>query len=505
MRNIWFHKADKYGTINTTRTCGLGYFMRINNIEVTDSAMKMLSMFMQDVFYTYEFDVTTGIVETDIIDKTGHNYTRSAGLSAPFHFDEMIARSFDEKFLALSYSDNSSEIDISCESLLNAYNEGRRKVEVCVHVPYRHLYNRITYMLTRDEASGHVRAFAYCQDVTDTQEKNMQLLLETKQELVETDTIVASAGIAIWKIELFDGARPKMYGTAKMYEMLGFMIDDNDISPEAFFIAWHSRIKQASLPIVDMLFDDMIKIGKAESTYRWVHPEKGDIHVRCGGTSYMVEDKGVVLRGYFYDVTDAIASETKQKELLSEALSEAEEQKKLLQQALDNYKQADYDRRTDFLTGLRNRQDMFEMLHDSLSQKRDQIKTMYMMDIDNFKQLNDHYGHSYGDECLKRIGAALIEYGKNNSMHFYRYGGEEILGIGFDNPKTDREIAEELVGLVRSLNIKRDDLPTGCVTISLGFTSNNKRYEKMIDKADTAMYRAKTDGKNRAVCFEDIK
>lgn len=476
-----------------------------NNAGHANHAERMMNMFLQDVFYSYEFDVTTGILEEDIIDKTGHNFTRSAGLSSPCKFDDLIARSFDENFLNFSYSEKSAMVELSCESLINAYYDGRRKVEVCIHVPYRHLYTRITYMLTRDEDTGHIWAFVYSQDITDIQEANIKQLLEARKEMSETDNIVASAGIGIWKIELFDGERPKMYGTPKMYEMLGFGSDDDSISPEAFYIAWHTRIKNTSMPIVDILFEDMIETGKAESTYKWVHPDKADIFVRCGGTSYRVENKGVVLRGYFYDVTDAITSETKQKELLAEALEEAKQQKQLFQQALDNYKQADYDRRTDFLTGLRNRQDMFEMLHDSLSKKRDQIRTMYMMDIDNFKQLNDTYGHSYGDECLKKIGAAFIEYGKQNAMHFYRYGGEEILGMGFANEKSDRQIAEELVELVRSLNIKRDDLPTGCVTISLGYTSNNKRYEKMIDKADTAMYRAKSTGKNKAVCFEEME
>ena len=51
-------------------------------------------------------------------------------------------------------------------------------------------------------------------------------------------------------------------------------------------------------------------------------------------------------------------------------------------------KEADYDRRRDFLTGLRNRQDMFELLHDGLSNKRENIKSMFMMDIDNFKKVN---------------------------------------------------------------------------------------------------------------------
>ncbi len=173
-----------------------------------------------------------------------------------------------------------------------------------------------------------------------------------------------------------------------------------------------------------------------------------------------------------------------------------------LRQALDNYKQADYDRRTDFLTELHSRQDMFEMLQDSFSGKREKITSLFMMDIDNFKQLNDRYGHKYGDECLKRIGAALKAYGAENDMIFYRYGGEEMLGIGFSGEKGADKIAEELVQLVRDQRILRDDVPEGVATISLGYTTNNHSCEEMIEMADAAMYRAKQNGKNQSVCYD---
>lgn len=176
-----------------------------------------------------------------------------------------------------------------------------------------------------------------------------------------------------------------------------------------------------------------------------------------------------------------------------------------LRQALDNYKQADYDRRIDFLTGLHNRQDMFETFQDVLSSKRQAITAMFMMDIDDFKRLNDRYGHIYGDECLKRIGAALNTYGTENNMIFYRYGGEEILGISFQKKKQADQIAEELVQLVRDQRILRDDTPSGVVTVSLGYTTNNRRYEKMVDMVDTAMYRAKENGKDQAVCYDTME
>jgi len=186
-------------------------------------------------------------------------------------------------------------------------------------------------------------------------------------------------------------------------------------------------------------------------------------------------------------------------------VKEISELNRRLKTVLDNYKEADYDRRRDFLTGLRNRQDMFELLQDVLSGKRENITSMFMMDIDNFKMLNDHYGHEYGDDCLKKLGAILNEYGEKNEIKFYRYGGEEILGICFNKQEKAITIAEELLQIVRDQKIKREDVPLGIVTISLGYTTDNRRYEKMVDQADKAMYQAKENGKNRSFCFEDMQ
>lgn len=194
------------------------------------------------------------------------------------------------------------------------------------------------------------------------------------------------------------------------------------------------------------------------------------------------------------------------KEQIEKMNTELKENQVLLQKTLEDYQHADVDRRTDFLTGLRNRMDLFELIQEALSDENKQIYAMFMMDIDNFKKYNDNYGHEMGDKCLSTIGHALKEYGEKNNIIFYRYGGEELLGVLVN--KTDKAedcIAEEIVELVRQLNIVRDDLEKGKVTISLGYTCDNSRYEKMIGKADKALYFAKNNGKDRAVCDKMVE
>ncbi|MBE6914242.1 MAG: EAL domain-containing protein [Ruminococcaceae bacterium] len=175
-----------------------------------------------------------------------------------------------------------------------------------------------------------------------------------------------------------------------------------------------------------------------------------------------------------------------------------------LEQAVKKYKQADYDLRRDFLTGLYNRFDLFEMIKDSLSGAARPIIAMFMLDIDNYKLFNDFYGHVAGDQCLQMIGESLKRFSVNRDARFYRYGGEEILGICFDVALDPEKFAQELLDEIRALKITHKGSKTGYLTVSIGYTTDNARYEKMIDKADKALYMAKKSGKNRAVSYESI-
>lgn len=468
--------------------------------EMDQHQYKMAEILFDDAYYTYEFDVTTGMIGSEIVGRNGYNYTKAATVCS---FDDMVQRVLYGNNSNVEFTIDSGMQELSCAALLKAYEEGKRRVELKLHSKQPHAYHRLTYLLDRDEETGHVMAYVLCQDITETEQQWIRENSSAQRELEDTDGILSCAGVGIWHITLFDDEKPGMTVSGKMRELLG--IGDEELSGEEIYEKWYAGIKKSSLPSVHASVAEMMEKGISENTYVWVHPTLGERYVRCGGTSQYIEGKGYILRGYHSDISETINSDMKQKQMLADALEETKKQKRLLQQALDNYKQADYDRRMDFLTGLRNRQDMYELLQDDLSGKRDEINAMFMMDIDNFKMLNDNYGHVRGDECLKKIGEALKAYAKANHMYFYRYGGEEMLGIYFGGSKTPDEIAQELVTLIYDLQFKRDDVELGVVTVSLGYTSDNSHYEKMIDKADNAMYRAKSSGKNRAVCFENMQ
>jgi len=458
-------------------------------------------IYLKKTLYHFDFSLEDGILTEDVVDKRGFNYTELMGLTSPCQFDELVRRVRESKMFGVHHIADAQISELSVAELRRAYDEGRQMVESFIYIPERDEYNRISYYLLPDK-NGKPRAWVSAIDIT-ADEKSREIIYgNLRSDKSEIEDIIASAGIGMWHIYLFDDQKPRMKVSPTMLQLMGA---GEGMTEEELYDFWYGRIRKSSLPSVKASVNEMIEKGISENTYKWKHPKKGERYVRCGGTSIKVEGKGYVLRGYHGDVTNIVNTETKQKQMLSEALEEVQKQKQLLQEALDDYKEADYDRRRDFLTGLRNRQDMFEMLQDVLSGKRENIKSMFMMDIDNFKMLNDSYGHTYGDECLERIGDALNDYSKKNDIYFYRYGGEEMLGICFSDEKDADTMANEIVKLIHGLGIKRGDLPVGVVTVSLGYTTDNSRYEKMIDKADTAMYKAKEKGKNQAVCFEKMQ
>ncbi|MHB8170668.1 MAG: diguanylate cyclase [Thermincolia bacterium] len=151
---------------------------------------------------------------------------------------------------------------------------------------------------------------------------------------------------------------------------------------------------------------------------------------------------------------------------------------------------------TDDLTTLYNTRKFYEDLKKEMkrSSRTGQVFSLLVIDIDNFKQYNDVYGHLGGDKVLKRIGRLL----KNNlrkTDSAYRYGGDEFVVI---LPETTSEDAKEVADKIRLIYEKLDLIPT---TLSIGVADYNPDYdqEQIIKLADVAMYEAKKKG-NR-VCI----
>jgi diguanylate cyclase (GGDEF)-like protein len=157
----------------------------------------------------------------------------------------------------------------------------------------------------------------------------------------------------------------------------------------------------------------------------------------------------------------------------------------------------------DHLTGLFNRQtlDEYSTAQFKQTQEHELPLAVIMMDIDNFKKVNDQYGHGVGDGCLKFVADYLANSGLRKDDIVARYGGEEILIL---LPNTDLVEAEIMTRRICvGLNQKSvvGDHPPITLTASFGvaerITSKVNRIEDLIDEADKALYSAKKNGKNR--------
>lgn len=164
------------------------------------------------------------------------------------------------------------------------------------------------------------------------------------------------------------------------------------------------------------------------------------------------------------------------------------------------------DATTDSLTGLFNRRFFDEHYRISLGQAIRQKLPMsiFMIDIDYFKQYNDYYGHPTGDKVLIQVANALKSQISRSSDMLARYGGEEfILVLPNMTDEHGLQFAEKIIDAIAKLNIPHLKSKTSDrITISIGLStydpSKHSEASALVDAADTALYRAKHQGRNRA-------
>ncbi len=201
------------------------------------------------------------------------------------------------------------------------------------------------------------------------------------------------------------------------------------------------------------------------------------------------------------EMFNAISDQTKRLESLNRQLkdvnSELEKKNKKL------YELATYD----YLTKLYNRAFVMDMFSKefSKSKRHGHELACLLLDIDNFKKINDTYGHLTGDVVLRQIGLRLKADIREQDI-VGRYGGEEFLIV---LPNTNLEqalfVAEKVRKKIEDLEIRSNNKMIK-TSVSIGVSDINHNGPDKVDdllyQADTALYRAKRKGKNRTVPFQ---
>ena len=156
---------------------------------------------------------------------------------------------------------------------------------------------------------------------------------------------------------------------------------------------------------------------------------------------------------------------------------------------------------TDVLTFLPNRRKIIVDLQEEVirSTRYGTPLSISLVDIDHFKKVNDTYGHTTGDEVLRTIAARLREQIRHPDT-LGRYGGEEFL-IVLPNSESNAaaEQASRLCQRIRALQVESNDRVIS-VTISIGLAQymiGQENWEQFLHRADTAMYQAKSNGRDQ--------
>lgn len=188
--------------------------------------------------------------------------------------------------------------------------------------------------------------------------------------------------------------------------------------------------------------------------------------------------------------------------LLLWGLHEAQRRKgvEILREKLDWQSRA----MVDSLTGALNRAALNELLSKHLSHwpASNQPLTLFMYDVDRFKEYNDQFGHVAGDQALQKVSAAINAVLRADEQLF-RYGGEEFLVVTrVDNVDQLNAMGERMLTAVRNLKIDHPRSEYGVVTISIGrltMAARSYTFETLLAEVDACLYRAKSQGRNRLV------
>jgi diguanylate cyclase (GGDEF)-like protein len=160
----------------------------------------------------------------------------------------------------------------------------------------------------------------------------------------------------------------------------------------------------------------------------------------------------------------------------------------------------------DALTGLENRLSLRARMTWALGHgRREGVEVAFVMiDIDQFKQYNDAFGHVAGDQCLRRVSSALRAQLQRPNDLLIRFGGEEFAVLLVDTDRAGAQtLAERLRTAVEDLSIRHaPEAARDVVTISLGLTVAKAALiqgRELLELADHALYAAKAAGRNRWV------
>ncbi|MBR4795917.1 MAG: diguanylate cyclase [Lachnospiraceae bacterium] len=167
---------------------------------------------------------------------------------------------------------------------------------------------------------------------------------------------------------------------------------------------------------------------------------------------------------------------------------------------------------TDPLTGINNRAKINEISETKFNEamEKGQSFAVQMIDIDNFKEYNDTYGHQAGDEVIKKVAYAVDSLKRHYGVYSGKYGGDEFMVVFIDKEYSEvSAICEELKQKIAEYNIEHKSSKTGVNRVTLsqgtffGRPNGNSKLWDFVFGADKALYKIKEAGRNGSLVSAD--
>ncbi len=157
----------------------------------------------------------------------------------------------------------------------------------------------------------------------------------------------------------------------------------------------------------------------------------------------------------------------------------------------------------DYLTGVYNRKHITQEICKYLKENESKDCALAIVDLNNFKNVNDKFGHLEGDKVLKEFAKSIKSILPSNAL-FGRYGGDEFI-IFVKNPmySTLREISYKVLSISYKPGTQKKDVVTACLGFSM-YNPDIPTFDCLIENADKALYRAKNSGKRSAYLNESV-
>jgi len=166
------------------------------------------------------------------------------------------------------------------------------------------------------------------------QEERKRELEYSKQELADTDGIMADVGFGMWHMTLEEGKEPRLRANEKMKDLLG--IAGQELTEEEIYDAWYSHVPETEREEVHKRIEEMLSGKLSECINLWIHPDGHEMYARFGGSAQADKDGRQLLRGYYSDVTDSVREDRAQRDALADALVAAEHANKAKTAFLNN-------------------------------------------------------------------------------------------------------------------------------------------------------------------------